>query len=225
MLYIISTPIGNSKDITLRALETLKDSNLIICEDSRRIKNLLKIHNIDYKDKTFIINNEYNEKKQLKKIIELIKTNNIACLVTDAGTPLISDPGFLIIRDCIKQEIPFTSIPGPSAAINALILSGFPSHAFEFLGFLPKTKEKKKKILKGISKTRTTIFYESPYRIKKTLEILNDVLPTRLVCICREMTKKFEETIRGTPKEVLEKIHSNPKGEFVLLIAPEDYKI
>ncbi len=225
MLFIISTPIGNSKDISLRSLQLLEESKYIICEDSRRIKNLLKIHNINYNDKTFIINNEYNEKKQLNKIINLLKTDEDVCLVTDSGTPLISDPGFLIVRECIKQSIPFTSIPGPSAAINALVLSGFPSDSFIFLGFVPKTSAKKKKLFSSIAKDKTTIFYESPYRIRKTLDVLSETLPSRLICVCREMTKKFEQVIRGTPNEVLEKIHKNPKGEFVLLIAPEDYTI
>ncbi len=216
--------MGNSKDITLRALEILKESNIIICEDSRRIRNLLKIHEIEHQTKRFIINNKFNEKKQLTKIIELIKTNSVCCLVSDSGTPLISDPGFLIVRECIKRSIHFTSIPGPVAAINALILSGFPTNAFEFLGFLPKTKEKRKKLLQNISKTRTSIFYESPHRITKTLEILKETLPKRLICVCREMTKKFEEILRGTSEQVLEKIHRKPKGEFVLLIAPEGYK-
>lgn len=245
MFYVCSTPIGNLSDVNFRLIEILKFADVIICEDTRRIKILLNKYNINYSNKKFLVANEFNERKQLNKIINVIKENNvddkIVCLLTDSGTPLISDPGFLIVREVIRENIAFSSIPGPSAVINALVLSGFPTNSFVFYGFIPKSEKKKRDFFQELNyesinnKNNTTVvFYESPYRIEKTLKVMNEVIPDRLICLCREMTKRFEDVRRGKCKEIFrdlfnEKKNENSKlklkGEFTVVIAPKDYSL
>lgn len=217
MLYIIATPIGNLGDITQRGLETLEKVEYLLCEDTRNTGLLLKNLGIKNKPKFISFYDEVEEQK-IPEVINLLKQNIEVGLVSDAGTPIISDPGFKLIKKCQELEIKYTSIPGVSAAVNALVLSGMPSGRFCFLGFLPKKSGERKKILENYKKfDGTKIVYESPFRVEKLLMDIKEIYGRDLkISICREMTKKFEEVINGTVDEVLKKI-KNIKGEFVVV--------
>ena len=216
MLYIVSTPIGNLKDITFRALETLKSVDLIAAEDTRHTKILLQAYQIDKPLTSYF---EHNQFKKGDYLLGLLKEGKNIALVTDAGTPGISDPGFTLIRLVQEHNIPTTVIPGPTALIAALSLSGLPSDSFIFEGFLPpKSAARKKKLEKFKNEERTVIFYESPYRILKSLKDIAEVLNNPYVVVARELTKKFEETRKGRCDEVLNYFEQKkPKGEFVIL--------
>jgi 16S rRNA (cytidine1402-2'-O)-methyltransferase len=217
-LYIVSTPIGNLKDITLRALETLKEVNFVICEDTRVTSILLKHYDIH---KELISMNAQTESKKNPLLIERIKNGESCALVSDAGTPSISDPGVRLISEAIKANIPVVPIPGASAAITALSISGVPTDAFLFEGFLPNKKGRMTKLKQLANEDRTIVIYESTYRIEKLLKELSEFMPERFIVICRELTKKFEEVRRGYPKELSESFgESVNKGEFVVVIAP-----
>ncbi len=217
MLYIVSTPIGNLKDITLRAIEVLNEADLIVTEDTRSTGTLLKAHNIE--KKPFISYNDHNAQKRIPKIIDLLNQNKMIALVSENGTPAISDPGYKLIKKCIENKIQVIPIPGCTALIPGLVSSGFPTDKFAFYGFLPKTGKKKKDMLEAaVASGMTSIFYESPHRINKTIKILEKFYPDKEICIGREMTKKFEEFVRGKPSEINKKIAEKPKGEFVLVI-------
>lgn len=220
-LYVVATPIGNLEDITLRAIETLKNVDFIICEDTRVTKFLLNHFGID---KPLIVANAFNESKSIEKIINKIKSGENAALVSDAGTPSISDPGTRIVNAAIKNEIEIVGIPGANAAILALSISGLPTDAFVFEGFLPQKKGRQKKLQQLSEEERTIVLYESTYRIKKLLEEINQYMPSRKIVVARELTKKFEETWRGSADEILNDIENkNIKGEFVVLIAPKHF--
>lgn len=216
MLYIIPTPIGNMEDITFRAIRILKKSKLILVENIYNSKKLLNYFNINVPVKSYNINNEH---KIIPIILNILKNKDIS-LICNAGTPCISDPGFLLIRECIKYNIKTECLPGATAFIPALIQSGFPIQEFLFLGFLPKKKGRKIK-LENISKeNRTIVIYESPHRLLKTLYQLKKYLYNkREISISREISKKFEETIRGDINDIIfffEK--KNPKGEFIIVL-------
>ena len=216
-LFIVPTPIGNMGDITIRAIETLKNSDLILAEDTRHAKKLLSEYKISTKVNSYHLNNEH---KKVNDYIELMSSGQKISLITDAGTPCISDPGFLLIREAIKREIIITCLPGPTALIPALVLSGLPSENFIFEGFLPRKKGRKTKLLELAQNTRTTIIYESPYRVVKTLtEFLEYLGEDRQISLSREISKIYEETFRGSVVEAV-KYFSNKKikGEFVLCI-------
>jgi|ETNmetMinimDraft_27_1059897.scaffolds.fasta_scaffold17095_1 16S rRNA (cytidine1402-2'-O)-methyltransferase len=216
-LYVVPTPIGNLDDITIRAIETLKKSDLILSEDTRHAKKLLNHYKIFTKIKSYHLNNEH---KKVDEYVELMLQDKMISLITDAGTPCISDPGFLLIREAIKKGIQITCLPGPTALIPALVLSGLPSDAFIFEGFLPRKKGRKIK-LKEISKNKiTTIIYESPYRIIKTLSDLLEFLGgDREVSISKEISKIYEETYRGSVSDALAHFSGKKiKGEFVICI-------
>ena len=216
-LFIVPTPIGNMGDITIRAIETLKNSDLILAEDTRHAKKLLSEYKISTKVNSYHLNNEH---KKVNDYIELMSSGKKISLITDAGTPCISDPGFLLIREAIKKEIIITCLPGPTALIPALVLSGLPSENFIFEGFLPRKKGRKTKLLELTQNTRTTIIYESPYRVVKTLkEFLEYLGEDRQVSLSREISKIYEETFRGSIVEAV-KYFSNKKikGEFVICI-------
>ena len=216
-LFIVPTPIGNMGDITIRAIETLKNSDLILAEDTRHAKKLLSEYKISTKVNSYHLNNEH---KKVNDYIELMSSGQKISLITDAGTPCISDPGFLLIREAIKKEIIITCLPGPTALIPALVLSGLPSENFIFEGFLPRKKGRKTKLLELTQNTRTTIIYESPYRVVKTLkEFLEYLGEDRQVSLSREISKIYEETFRGSIVEAV-KYFSNKKikGEFVICI-------
>jgi len=220
-LYIVSTPIGNLKDITLRALETLKEVEFILCEDTRITSRLLKHYNISKKLISF---NAVSEKKKIPNVIERIKSGDNCALVSDAGTPAISDPGVRLVSEAIKEQIDVVPIPGTSAVITALTISGLPTDSFIFEGFLPQKKGRQKKLKELAGEKRTIVLYESTYRIKKLIDELVKYLPDRYVVVCRELTKKFEETWRGYPGEIKEVIDQKTiKGEFVVVIAPIDW--
>ena len=216
-LFIVPTPIGNMGDITIRAIETLKNSDLILAEDTRHAKKLLSEYNISTKVNSYHLNNEH---KKVNDYIELMASGQKISLITDAGAPCISDPGFLLIREAIKKDILITCLPGPTALIPALVMSGLPSENFIFEGFLPRKKGRKAKLLEIAQNTRTTIIYESPYRVVKTLtEFLEYLGEDRQIALSREISKIYEETFRGSIVEAV-KYFSNKKikGEFVICI-------
>ncbi len=216
-LFVVPTPIGNLGDITIRAIETLKNSDLILAEDTRHAKKLLIEYKISTKVNSYHLNNEH---KKVNDYIELMVSGKQISLITDAGTPCISDPGFLLIREAIKNDIIITCLPGPTALIPALVMSGLPSENFIFEGFLPRKKGRKTKLLDIAENTSTTIIYESPYRVVKTLtEFLEYFGEERQISLSREISKIYEETFRGTVVEAI-KYFSNKKikGEFVICI-------
>ena len=215
-LYIVSTPIGNLADITFRAIDILKSVDLIACEDTRHTKILLNYYNIK---KSLISYFEHNKIKRSKEIIALLNEGKSVALVSDAGTPGISDPGYRIIRDAIDNDIEVVAIPGANAAITALSASGAPTDRFVFEGFLPnKTTARKKKLLSLKEETRTIIFYESPHRLLKSLSDIKETLGDIDLVIAREITKKFEEIKRGKTVDLIEHFTTNkPRGEFVLV--------
>ena len=219
MLYVVATPIGNLGDITLRALEILKDVDLIAAEDTRHSGILLKHYQIK---KPLISYHEHNEAMRTAQLIERLAVGEKIALITDAGTPGLSDPGARLIRECIKRELPFTVIPGPSSIATALVGSGFSAERFFFGGFLPNKSGQRERELRVVAAAReeTSIYFESPYRLTKTLKALIDIMPDRQLCVARELTKKFEEFRRGTPAELLIHYESHPpKGEIVLVIS------
>jgi len=220
MLYIICTPIGNLNDFSVRSINILKEVDNIFSEDTRVSLKLLKHFDIQKKIFQF---HEHNERVISDKIINLIKNGESVAILSDAGAPLISDPGYPLIQKCIKNSITFTAIPGPSAVINSLLLSGLPTDRFLFNGFLPKKDIAKKEIALEIKTSKVTnIFFESAKRIKKTIEIFSEVLcPETSIAVCREMTKKHESIYRGTLEEIFNLIKSNEiklLGEFVILL-------
>ena len=222
-LYIVSTPIGNLKDITLRAIEALKEVDFIVCEDTRVTSVLLKQYDIH---KELISMNAQTESKKIPGLIEKILNGENCALVSDAGTPSISDPGVRLISEAIKNEIKIIPVPGVSALITALTISGLPTDSFVFEGFLPQKKGRRTKLKQLAGEERTIVLYESTYRIEKLIKELNEFMQERYIVICRELTKKFEEVRRGFPKELLETFNKSiNKGEFVVIIAPKNWKI
>jgi 16S rRNA (cytidine1402-2'-O)-methyltransferase len=221
-IYIVPTPIGNLDDITLRAINVLKDVDLILCEDTRRSKKLLVHYEIETPLRS---HHKFNEHQEVDIIIEKIKSGTKVALISDAGTPGISDPGYLIVRTCIQNNIEIDCLPGPTAFVPALINSGIPSDKFIFEGFLPLKKGRKTRLEILSREERTIIFYESPHKILKTL---NDFLihfgSNRKVSISRELTKIYEETIRGTIHSVLQSLtEKSIRGEIVVIV--EGFKV
>ena len=218
MLYVVATPIGNLGDITLRAIETLKSVDVVAAEDTRRSGMLLKHLGIK---KPFISYHEHNEATRTAELVERLARGENVALITDAGTPALSDPGLRLIRECIKREVPFTIIPGPSSILTALVGSGFSTHKFSFRGFLPVRSGKRERELRAAAESEATvIFFESPYRLTKTLAACVDIMPDRQLCVARELTKKFEEFRSGTANELLAHYQLHPpKGEIVLVIS------
>jgi 16S rRNA (cytidine1402-2'-O)-methyltransferase len=219
MLYLIATPIGNLADISLRALDQLRSCEYILCEDTRHSLILLQHYQICKPLKSY---HKFNETAQLEKIVGDLQAGKEICLMSDAGTPGISDPGTILVQNCIEQEIPFTLIPGPCAAIHAICCSGLSTKRFQFWGFLPrKSGELKQDLQLILSYSGTTICYESPHRLINVLELIHLIEPTRIVVVGRELTKKFEEFVRGPAAILLEYWKNHPlKGEIVLLISP-----
>ena len=217
-LYIVPTPIGNLDDITLRAVNVLRDVDFILAEDTRTTSFLLKHLGIE---KKLYSHHKFNEHATVKMVAESIAAGRNAALVSDAGTPGISDPGFLLVRTCVEAGIEVETLPGATALIPALVQSGFPCDRFCFEGFLPQKKGRAKQMQSLAAEELTMIFYESPYRVVKCLEQFAEVFgPERRVSVSRELTKKFEQTVRGTVAEVLEHFRTtDPKGEFVIVLA------
>ncbi len=219
MLYLVATPIGNLADISFRAVDTLKKCDYILCEDTRHSHILLDHYGIQTSLKSF---HRFNEVSAEDAIIVDLKEGKSIALISDAGTPLISDPGHKIVMRCQNDGIAITAIPGPCAVIEALILSGFPAEQFQFIGFLPKKeKELQMTLSQALFYPGTTIAYESPHRIEETLKQIACIAPERKLSLARELTKIHEEILRGTSVELLEHFKKNPlRGELVLLISP-----
>ncbi|MCS5491068.1 16S rRNA (cytidine(1402)-2'-O)-methyltransferase [Algoriphagus limi] len=217
-LYLVPTPIGNLKDITLRALEILQSVDVILAEDTRTTGMLLKHLEISNSLQSYHI---FNEHKAVEKLVERMKRGEVFALVSDAGTPAISDPGFLLVREVIAAGLEVQSLPGPTAFVPALVNSGLPNDRFVFEGFLPHKKGRKTRIDSLVDETRTMIFYESPHRLIKTLEQLSEAFGAdRQACVSRELTKIHEENVRGTLEELISYYETNPlKGEIVLTVA------
>jgi probable S-adenosylmethionine-dependent methyltransferase, YraL family len=218
MLYVVATPIGNLGDITLRALEILKEVDLVAAEDTRHSGILLKHYQID---KPFISYHEHNEAMRTAQLVERLAAGEKVALITDAGTPALSDPGARLIRECIKRGLDFTVIPGPSSILTALVGSGFSAQRFFFGGFLPiKSGQRERELRAAAARDETSIYFESPYRLAKTLKASIDIFENRQLCVARELTKKFEEFRHGTAAELLAHYEQHPpKGEIVLLIS------
>ena len=216
-LYIIPTPIGNLEDITLRALRLLKDVDLVLAEDTRTSKKLFSHYDIQTPLASFHMHNEH---KVLAKYIDRIKSGETFALISDAGTPAISDPGFLLVRECVKNEIEVDCLPGATAFVPALVNSGLPNEKFVFEGFLPVKKGRQTRLKLLLDESRTMVFYESPHRVIKTISQFAEYFgEERKASVSREISKMFEETIRGTISELL--VHfgtKKPKGEFVIIV-------
>lgn len=215
-LFIIPTPIGNLEDITFRAVRILKEVDLILAEDTRTSSVLLNHYGISTK---LISHHKFNEHESVNRVVGELKAGKNIALISDAGTPGISDPGFLLVRTCIENKITIETLPGATAFVPALINSGLPNHEFIFIGFLPVKKGRETKFKELQSETRTLIFYESPFRILKTLEQMQKFFGERKASVSREISKKFEETVRGTFAHLIEHFKlKEPKGEFVIIV-------
>jgi 16S rRNA (cytidine1402-2'-O)-methyltransferase len=217
MLYVVGTPIGNLDDITLRALSALKSADLIAAEDTRHSGNLLRHFEIH---KPLISYHEHNEAMRTAELAERLAAGEIIALITDAGMPGLSDPGARLIRKCIEQELPFTIVPGVSAITTALVGSGLEMGRFCYRGFLPvKSVQRVRELTAAAERAESTIFFESPYRLTKTLRACTELMPDSLLCAARELTKKFEEFRRGTAADLLAHYTAHsPKGEITLLV-------
>jgi 16S rRNA (cytidine1402-2'-O)-methyltransferase len=218
MLYVVATPIGNLGDITSRALDVLKSVDLIAAEDTRHSGILLKHFGIK---KALISYHEHNEAIRTAELAERLMRGQNVALITDAGTPGLSDPGLRLVRECIQRELPLTILPGPSSILTALLGSGFSTDRFSFHGFLPvKSGQRERELRAAAERGETVIFFESPYRLTKTLAACTNVMPDRQLCVARELTKKFEEFRRGSASELLAHYQAHPpKGEIVLMIS------
>ena len=219
-LFVVPTPIGNLGDITLRSIEVLKSADLILAEDTRTSSKLLKHYDIDTPVESFHMHNEH---KKLESILNKLRSDYEIALISDAGTPGISDPGFLLVRECINNEVEVECLPGPTAFVPALVSSGLPCDRFSFEGFLPVKKGRTKRLKELSAETKTMVFYESPHRILKTLNDLSNYFDVESqISVSRELTKLYEETFRGTIKESVEHFDKNkPKGEFVIVLSPK----
>ena len=217
MLYVVATPIGNLGDITLRGLESLKSADLIAAEDTRHSTLMLKHFEIK---KPLVSFHEHNEAMRTAQLVERLAAGENIALITDAGTPGVSDPGARLIRECIKRELPLTIVPGPSSILTALVGSGFGMEKFCFRGFLPvKSGQRQHELGAAAEREETTIFFESPHRLVKTLAAGAELMPERQLCVARELTKKFEDFRRGTAAELLAFYSARPlKGEIVLVV-------
>ena len=222
-LYIVPTPIGNLEDITLRAIRVLKEVDFVLCEDTRTTKNLLKHYEIDKKCFPYHIHNEH---QQVKNFIQMIKNADAVALTSDAGTPGISDPGFLLVREAITEGISVETLPGPTAFVPALINSGFPSDSFYFHGFLPHKKGKETALKMLSQREETVVFYESPHRLLKTLQMMISHFGSdRMISISRELTKLYEENFRGTVEEAIAHFSAKEvKGEIVVVVNANENK-
>ena len=224
MLYLIPTPVGNMEDMTFRAIRLLKEADVVLCEDTRTSGILLKHFQIE--GKRLMAHHKFNEHGTAKGIVERLKSGETICLITDAGTPGISDPGFLLVREAVEAGIEVQTLPGATAFVPALVSSGLPCDRFCFEGFLPQKKGRQTRLEELSHETRTMIIYESPRRVVKTLEQLATFFgEDRKMSACREISKIHEESVRGTIAEVLAHFRENePKGEFVLIIGGCDKK-
>lgn len=218
MLYLIPTPVGNMEDMTFRAIRLLREADLILCEDTRTSGILLK--HFDITDKRLMAHHKFNEHGTSKAIVERLKGGETICLITDAGTPGISDPGFFLVREAVEAGVEVQTLPGATAFVPALVSSGLPCDKFCFEGFLPQKKGRQTRLEELSREPRTMIIYESPRRVVKTLEQFCEFFSEgRRISACREISKVYEESVRGTVREVLEHFKAvEPKGEFVIIV-------
>jgi 16S rRNA (cytidine1402-2'-O)-methyltransferase len=215
-LYIVATPIGNLEDISQRAINVLNGVDFILCEDTRKSSKLLSHYGIN---KRLISFHSYSEEEKIPFVIDELKSGKSIALISDSGTPAISDPGSKLIRACIENGINVQPIPGPNSIMAALVLSGFEIKSFFFEGFIPQKKGRRKKLEEISRRKEMSVFFESPYRIQKLISELNELCPNRRIALCRELTKKFEEVIRGSVSELHKKINQlKLKGEFVIVL-------
>ncbi len=213
-LYGVATPIGNLEDITLRALKVLKECDMILCEDTRRTRKLLSHYGIKKPTVSYF---EGNEEKRVPEVMEVLRSGKKVALVSDAGTPLISDPGYRLVRKCRESGISVIPVPGASAVISAISVSGLETDKFVFMGFPPRRKGKRKKVIESLGGfDGSVVFYVSPYKVKEFLGEIESILGDRYVCVCREMTKAHEEYIFGRVSEVRDKVKE--KGEMVVVV-------
>ena len=218
MLFVVPTPVGNMEDMTFRAIKVLKEVDFILAEDTRTSSVLL--HHFEIKNELHS-HHKFNEHQTCQKVVERLLAGQTAALISDAGTPGISDPGFMLVRECVKNGIEVQTLPGATAFVPALVSSGLPCDKFVFEGFLPQKKGRQKHLAELKGEMRTMVFYESPYRVVKTLEQFAEVFgEDRQVSCCREISKIHEESVRGTVSEVLQHFREHePKGEFVIVVA------
>lgn len=218
MLYVVGTPIGNLGDMTQRAIEVLRSVDVIAAEDTRHSGNLLKHFEIR---KPLVSYHEHNEAMRAAELVERIASGENVALITDAGMPGLSDPGARLLRKCIERNLPYTVVPGASSILTALVGSGFALDRFSFHGFLPqKSGQRERELRAATEREETSIYFESPYRLTKTLAACAAIMPDRQLCVARELTKKFEEFRRGTPRELLSHYETKPpKGEIALVIS------
>ncbi|MBU1019121.1 MAG: 16S rRNA (cytidine(1402)-2'-O)-methyltransferase [Patescibacteria group bacterium] len=221
-LYTVATPIGNLSDITFRAVEILKKVDLIVAEDTRHAGILMRKYNIQTYLESF---HAHSGPAKLEKLIEMLRSGKDLALISDAGTPGISDPGFVLIRAAREEGTQVIPIPGPSAFLAALQASGLPTDKFLYLGFLPLKKGRQKLLAELAEEDRTVVFYESPHRILKTLSQIAEIMEDRYITVARELTKIYEEFLSGTAEEILDHFkEKKPKGEFVIILAPKNFK-
>jgi 16S rRNA (cytidine1402-2'-O)-methyltransferase len=216
MLYLVATPIGNLQDITLRAIEVLRQVDFVASEDTRRTGLLLKHFQIKKPQISF---HEHNERRAADRIIALLQDGKSVALVANAGTPGISDPGFTLVRSAIESGLDVTMVPGPTAFVPAVVLSGLPAHSFTFRGFAPRKSSQRRRFLEiDKDSPRTLIYYESPYRLKAFLRDAIEILGDRRAALAKELTKMFEQVNRGKLSELLAELPDNPKGEYVVVV-------
>jgi 16S rRNA (cytidine1402-2'-O)-methyltransferase len=223
MLYLVATPIGNLSDISLRALETLRQVDYVASEDTRKTGRLLK--HFDIAGRRQISFHEHNERQAGRRIIGLLEQGKSVALVTNGGTPAISDPGFTLVRSAVEAGIELTMVPGPAAFVMALVLSGLPVHSFTFRGFPPRKTGQRRRFLETDSHSpHTLIYYESPYRLRTFLKDALEVFGDRRAALAKELTKMFESVKRGTLSQLLDGLDEKPKGEYTIVIAPAQNK-
>lgn len=222
-LYVIPTPIGNLEDITFRAVRLLKEVDAVLAEDTRTSKKLFQHYEIDNKLIPYHLNNEH---KVVERLVNELQNGIVYGLISDAGTPGISDPGYLLIRECIQNDIEVECLPGATAFVPALVASGLPCEKFSYEGFLPHKKGRQTKIQQIADSEKTVVLYESPHRLLKALQQFSEVLSEdRKLAVCRELSKKFEEVVRGTTAELIEHFTTHPvKGEFVIVVEGKSKK-
>ncbi len=212
-LVVCPTPIGNLEDVTLRVLRVLSEADVVACEDTRRTRKLLDRHGIEARTISF---HEHNERSRARELAKRVAAGETVALVSDAGTPGVSDPGFVLVRECVARGLAVEVLPGPSAVVTALVAAGLPAERWRFAGFLPRKQGELRALLERGSET--LVAFESPGRVARTLALLADVDPERAVAVCRELTKLHEEVVRGTARELAERFAAGARGEIVLVI-------